>query len=231
MGYSIQIKHRYKIPESKIMNAIDEINRKIITFGVHKEDNSKHAIRDKVQNGTLHKMLYNNGQPIPPIDNAELLRKAETGREEIFTYGREAHLTQIPPRPVLQPMVQTALWLHGDLIKNAVQKQFEFKNIYTFNQELNKFKLKLNRTGVYDFVRNRGMGYWEGGEHNSPYVQAVKYFDRLDESEISKITYQKSFGIKKIASWDTTRIYHQGDTPLMDSLDLLNSIKSKIEDR
>ena len=145
MGYSIQIKHRYKIPESKIMNAIDEINRKVITFGVHKEDNSKHAIRDKVQNGTLHKMLYNNGQPIPPIDNSELLRKAETGREEIFYYGREAHLTQIPPRPILQPMVQTALWLHGDLIKNAVQKQFEFKNIYTFNQELNKFKLKLNR--------------------------------------------------------------------------------------
>lgn len=232
MNFSVSVRHKYIVPKTKIENAIDEINKKIITLGVHKEDNSKHPIRDKVQRQVLHEMLYANGGHIPPIDNAPLLKKTETGSEEILYYGGKAHLVEIPSRPVLQPLVQLALLYESKIFLRAIQKQFEFKNVNEFRDGLNLFSNKLgSKSTVYDFIKNRGMGYWVDGEHNSPYVQAVKYFDKLGDAGAAKIADINTWSIKNIANWDATNVYHQGDTPLMDSLDLLNSIKSKIEDR
>lgn len=232
MSYTIQVKHRYIIPENKIKRTIEHINKKIITYGVHAEDNNKHATRDRVQEGTLHRMLYANGEPIPPIGNAELLKKTEYGQENVaFYYGGVPHLVYVPPRPVLQPIAIMLLAFFRDIIENAIHKQFEFRNIYSFEQELNKFKLKFSRSVLYDFVRNRGEGFWEGGEHNSPYVQAVKFFDKLGEAGVQQIADVSKWGIKNITQWDATSVYHFGDTPLMDSLDLLNSIKAKLEDK
>lgn len=226
-----EIKHKFVVPKSVIDNVVNNINSKKITFGVHKEDNNKHSNRDKIQNGTLHKLYYNNGKPIQPIGNAELLRKTETERPTTVYRGNQAVDIKIPARPVLQPVHGLVVGMNPQMTKNAIKKAFKFKDLQAFDRYMNRYKNLFGRRAVYDFVRNRGMGAWEGGEHNSPYTQAVKFFDKLGDSGIDSIISDDKKYIKSIKNWDTTQNYNLGDTPLMDSLDLLNSIKSKVVKR
>ena len=222
------IKHNYRIPKSVIDKTIDNINSKMITFGVHAEDDDKHSNRNKVQNGLRHRLLYNNGNPIDPKGNAELLRLNETERETTWYIGGEVATTTIPARPVLLPILQMTQTFNGNIIRNGIKQAFKFRNPQVFDTYLNRFKNKLGRRAVYDFVKGRGMGYWEDGEHNSPYVQAVKFFDKIGDVAYNDIVSDDGKFIKFITDWDVNNSYYMGDTPLMDSLDLLNSIKAKV---
>lgn len=228
--YSYSVKHNYKISKKTIDKVIDKFNAKKITFGVHKEDTNKHNVRDRVQNMNLHRLLYNNGKPIPSKSNAELLRLAEHGYETILYYGNQAHNVVVPSRPVLQPILQISLMYKLNTIKNSIRNQFKDMKSNVFNDKLNGFARYL-QGGVSDFIKNRGMGYWQDAEHNSPYVQAVKFFDRLGESALTYKINNIDELMDMIRKWDTMFNYHQGDTPLMDSLDLLKSIKAKVEDK
>ena len=225
---NFEIKHNYRVPKSVIDNVVKNINSKKITFGVHSEDSNKHSNRDKVQQGTLHKLYYNNGKPIPPISNAELLRKTETQRTETVYRGNQVVEIKIPSRPVLLPIHGIVVGMNPSMTKRAIAKAFKFKDLQAFDRYLNKYKRLLGRRAVYDFVKNRGMGAWEGGEHNGAYTQAVKFFDKLGDSGIDALVSNDKKFIKTISNWDTAQNYSAGDTPLMDSLDLLNSIKSKV---
>lgn len=220
----IEIKHKFIIPKSIIDSTLDEINKNIITFGVHKEDNSKHTTRDIIQSKPLHKALYYNGGNPTPIGNAELLMKNEKGFESVLYVGNSRILIHVPSRPVLQPIMLLNFSMF-DTIKRGLNKQLRFNNSNAFKNSLNRFKISLNNS-VFDFIKNRGMGFWENAEHNNPYTQAVKFFDKIGDIGILEDTGKY---IKDISQWQVSRNYEKGDMPLMDSLDLIKSIKAKVE--
>lgn len=106
-----------------------------------------------------------------------------------------------------------------------MKKQLQFSNPNSFKNSLNRFKISLNNS-VFDFIKNRGMGFWENAEHNNPYTQAVKFFDIVGDYSILTDTGKY---IKDINKWQVNQSYKKGDMPLMDSLDLIKSIKAKVE--
>ena len=220
----ISVKHRYVIPKQVIDKALEEIDKTSITFGVHKNDNRKHSTRDMVQSQILHKALYYNGGNPTPIGNAELLMKNEKGFESVLYIGNSPRLIHVPSRPVLQPIMLLNFSMF-DTIKRGLNKQLRFNNSNAFRSSLNRFKINLNNS-VFDFIKNRGMGFWKDAEHNNPYTQAVKFFDKIGDISILEDTGKY---IKDISQWQVSRNYKKRDMPLMDSLDLVKSIKAKIE--
>lgn len=220
----IEIEHKFIIPKSIIDSTLNEINKNIITFGVHKEDNNKHETRDIVQSKPLHKALYYNGENPNPIGNAELLMRNEKGFESVLYIGNGPRLIQVPSRPVLQPIVMLNFQMFNT-IKRGLKKQLQFNNINSFKNSLTRFERSLNNS-VFDFIKNRGMGFWRNSEHNNPYTQAVKFFDSIGDYSILKDTGKY---IKDINKWQVNQSYKKGDMPLMDSLDLVKSIKAKVE--
>lgn len=220
----IEIEHKFIIPKSIIDSTLDEINKNIITFGVHKEDNNKHTTRDIIQSKPLHKALYYNGNNPTSIGNAELLMKNEKGFESVLYINNSPKLIQVPSRPVLQPIIIINFQMF-DSIKRGLKKQLQFSNPNSFKNSLNRFKISLNNS-VFDFIKNRGMGFWENAEHNNPYTQAVKFFDMVGDYSILTDTGKY---IKDINKWQVGQNYRKGDMPLMDSLDLIKSIKAKVE--
>lgn len=117
----IEIEHKFIIPKSIIDSTLDEINKNIITFGVHKEDNNKHTTRDIIQSKPLHKALYYNGNNPTPIGNAELLMKNEKGFDSVLYINNSPKLIQVPSRPVLQPIIILNFQMF-DSIKKRIEK-------------------------------------------------------------------------------------------------------------
>lgn len=233
MDFKFKIQHSYKIPSSVINRAINNINANKITFGVHSEDNDKHPNRDRVQNQQLHKLLYNNGNTPTPISNSKLLAKSESGFSSTMYYGNKAHSVEVPSRPVLFPILSLTLTYNGNIIRNGIKRQFKFNNPQEFTNSLTRFSNKMGYKSVLDFIKGRGFGFWGDAEYNNPYTQAIKFLDCLEDFKLEyrDVLSKNEKFIKVISNWDVNKgsIFSKASYPLLDSLDLINSIKSKVE--
>lgn len=233
MNYDFKIKHVYKTSPQMLQKAFKRVNEKMVTFGVHSDTNNQHSMRDMLQNKPLHKALYADGGKIQSKGNAQILKENTYGFSTTFYVGGEPMAIEVPPRPVLQPI--TANWFTSELfkrqVKAALHLQLNYPTIDYFSQSLQYIANKLNRNRVIRFLQNRGEGNWDpSARHNNPYVAAVKFFDKLDESGLGGIYNDKYQFIKYMQNWNTSQNFSSGDRPLMDSLDLINSIDARIED-
>lgn len=222
------VKRIYIIPKQKIEETFSKINNTSLTFGVHKEDTNNHPLRDSLQNKPLHKSLYGNTKK---ISNAELLKKTETGFiTDLYVNNRPKQI-EVAPRPILVPLIKTTFKKESTirLLKQGIKKQLSFKSPNSINNSLQYISLNLSTAEILNFVKNRGGKYWSiGAKHNSPYVAMVKYLESLGESGIGNVYNSKTQTIKNISQWENANLYKAGDLPLQDSLDLIKSIKAKV---
>lgn len=234
MYRTVSIQRINRIPTEKIMKTFDSINNSQLSFGVHKEDNNNHETRDFLAKQPLHTALYNNNKLAEPIGNAELLAKHTEGfNSAIFIDGVPSAI-RVPQRPILAPMV---LELSKNktierVMKTGLKGQLGFKNKVGAKEGLRNIAYHLSPQKVMKFVENRGGNYWSpNAKHNNPYTAAVKLVETLGESGLGNLYNNKSKTIEFMAKWENATRYKAGDMPLMDSLDLLRSIKAKVHNK
>lgn len=217
------------VPYKKIHDTFRNINNTSLTFGVHKEDNSEHGLRDSIQKKPLHKSLYGDSSK---IGNAELLAKTERGFiTDININGKLTHL-EVAPRPVLKPMLKIGLH-KGSFktnIKQGLKQELSFNSINGLENAFNRISIGLSTENILNFLKNRGGKYWsKAAKHNSPYTAAVKFLESLGETDLYNVYNDKKGTINKISEWENIGFYKKADMPLQDSLDLIKSIKAKVE--
>lgn len=216
------------IPESSIIKNFLDISSTNLTFGVHQEDNDTHYKRDSLQQKPLHSAFYKNKSS---IGNAELLKMHTNGfKTQVFINNKLTDF-KVPKRPILQPMVKEIFKKKFPqfILKNGIRKQLQhFGGNYTYDA-FNTLSNYFYPDQVKDFVSNKGKGYWES-ENNSVYVAAIKAVETYNTTRINKLYDKKKQTINSKDKW--YKIKNQvsvGDTPLIDSQDLINSIKVKVE--
>lgn len=226
---SFDIKEKDLIPPQKILANFEKINNTSLTFGVHAEDNDNHATRDSLQDKKLHSVFYGD---MTPIGNAALLKKSTTGfTTEVFVDGKKKHLI-VTARPVIEPLFKMTVELGNldDYVGSGLKKQLSFENRGGLEHSLNAFSNRyLSFDQIKKFVEIRGGSYWSSGaKHNSPYVAAIKALEMLGEEGLGNVYNRKRGTINKMSKWDLGNIYKYGDRPLIDSYDMLKSIKAKV---
>lgn len=225
----VQVKRLYTIPQSVLYRTFDKINSTQLTFGVHAENNNNHSMREYISNQPYHKALYGNNKLQKPIGNAELLAKHTKGfNSAIFISGKK-HSILVPSRPILSPMLNDAFIKNKQLIEVKLHSQLSLKDNDGMHKVLNAIAQDLSNQKVKEFVKNRGGTYWsKGAKHNNPYTAAVKLIETLGETGLGGVYNKLEATIENIKNWENANAWRAGDMPLMDSMDLLNSIKVKV---
>ena len=231
MYRKVTIQRINRISTDKIMKTFDSINKSQLTFGVHKEDNDNHETRDFLAKQPLHSALYNNNELAKPIGNAELLAKHTEGFNSAIFIGGVPSVIRVPQRPILQPMIMqlSENKTIGRVMKTGLKGQLGFKNKVGAKEGLRNVAYHLSPQKVLKFVENRGGKYWSPkAKHNNSYTAAVKLVETLGEGGLGNLYNNKQKTIEFMAKWENANRFKAGDMPLMDSLDLLKSIKAKV---
>lgn len=227
-GNITSIKRIRIIPHKTLHETFKRINNTELTFGVHKEDSNNHSLRDSLQNKTLHKSLYGNPSN---INNASLLAKTEQGFITDMNIGGKIKQIEVAPRPILKPMLTQSLKKSSGkaLIKNGLKYELSFNSPYATKDAFIHIAQNLSTENILNFLRNRGEKYWnKNAKHNSPYTAMVKFIETLGQSGIENFYNEKTQTINAIGKWENAKLYKKGDMPLQDSLDLVKSIKAKV---
>lgn len=225
----VKVKRLYTIPQAVLSRTFNKINSTQLTFGIHSEDNNNHSMRDYLSNQPYHKALYENNKLAKPIGNAELLAKHTKGfNSAIFIMGKK-HSILVPRRPILSPMIKEAFIKNKWLIEIKLHSQLSFKDNDGIHKVLNAIAQDLSNQKVKEFVKNRGGTYWsKDAKHNNPYTAAIKFIETLGETGLGGVFNKLDSKIENIKNWENANAWRAGDMPLMDSMDLLNSIKVKV---
>lgn len=226
---SFKITEKDLIPKQKILANFEKINKTKLTFGVHEEDNDKHEARDSLIDKKLHSAYYKD---MSPIGNAELLMKNTKGfTTEVFRGGERLHI-DVPARPILEPMFSHLLEFDviDDYVGSGLAKQLSFSNTRGLETSLNSLASKyLNPQQVKLFVESRGGSYWDSvAKHNSPYTAAIKALEMLGQEGLGNVYNRRTGTINKMQEWANGNFWKYGDRPLIDTGDMLNSIKAKV---
>lgn len=223
-----RIDHKYTIPKNQVYQTFSKINKTQLSFGVHSTENNSHSLRDAIQRKPMHKAFYGNSSN---IGNAALLNKLEKGFSTDVWIGGMPRQMEVPPRPILIPLMESVLKTKSikSVLKSCIKEDLKFKNKNEIKRCFLYIGNKLN-IGLLKFIKNRGGKYWtKEAKHNSPYTAAIKFLETLGQSGLDNVYNYKSKTINYIYKWGNAGLYKQGDMPLQDSLDLINSIKAKIK--
>lgn len=227
---SISVKHKVLIPEQKILANFDNIKKNVLTFGIHKQDNNKHPNRDKLSQMPAHKAFYNNNASPKPISNVELMVKHTNGfSTTVFVENKPFNL-DIPKRPVIEPVFDKIVIKDDKARKcifRGIKKQLNRFDNKSANLAFKRVKNMLGFRAVAYFITARGGNYWTAGaKRNSPYVQAIKTIETFNAGNVDLI-YQEN-KIKALSDEAKAELGIINTIPLIDSMDLLNSIKAKV---
>lgn len=221
------------VDPEKIIDNFEKLNNVELSFGVHEEDNDAHENRDRIQNTPLYKAYYSNTKP---IGNATLLKKNEKGFSTTRKInGIESSLI-VAPRPVLKPMINEICneGLFDKYFFSGAKQQLEFNDINGAKKGLTALADGyLTFDDIVSFVLvKRGGKYWSTfAKHNGSYTQALKTISKLSSKDygLGNVYDSKNDVINSKNEWSEEN-FSQGDEPLIDSCDMLKSIKAKVKD-
>lgn len=226
----VNIKHKVNIPISRVA---ENINANIVTFGVHSDKDSQHPKRDALQHTPLYSALYGE---TTTIGNAALLKKSTEGF--IFDTFINGQLEQrvAPPRPVLQPITEMMLKSKKlpKLISLGIHNQFASPYVDVFSSTcLEPIARTLGERQVLQFLKGRGMGYWDDDAmYNGPYTAIVKFLaqnDKYNLNALIEVYDDVKKQINSISKWNADFNAVEQTYPLLDSLDLIKSIDARVE--
>lgn len=217
--HKITISQKDLVPPFVIKSTFNDINSTYLSFGVHEEDDGKHENRDRLAKEPLHKALYKNSAK---MGNAQLLRRLSNGFSFNLHIGRKVFGMQAPPRPILEPMIDKIMRTYGfDYVENELEEQLSFKNKKGLNKAFKSIAKGLSTEHIKLFVRS------EYSSGNNKYTAGVKQNESRNGGRKIKGIYNSTTQTINFAN-NWTGFDGSGDTPLIDSEDLIKSIKTKV---
>lgn len=203
-----KISHEWVVPKHTMIKLFEEINATSLSFGVHSEDNDKHAQRDREQQKAVHSAFYGSTKP---ISNASLLRQTEEGYvTTVNRTGGRLLVIKVPPRPLLKPIMESNV--RGKDFSQAIGNCIERVSTKPIEQRFGRIGKRLD---VKEYIRRMG---WR----NARTTAMVKHLEKqlgtteMSDDQILELVYSSSSaGVSR-------------RQVLEDSGDLLRSIKAKV---